>query len=123
MEGQSAEEEKETGSLNPDLETLAKVKRSRIRREVLRYLVTKYPEMVSASSMAFELRVHLIDVCGVLHGALPRYREEDSLVALGLAEEITQTGGYSRNRAFYKATEYALSFYKKHSSRLERVRA
>jgi hypothetical protein len=105
-----------------ELQTLAKVKRSRIRREVLRYLVLEYPEMTNASSIAFELRSHLIDVCGVLHGALPRYREEDSLVALGLIEEITKVGGYSHNRKFYRSTEKARSFYKKYSSILERVK-
>jgi len=120
MGEQSVEAEKVEAQ--PDIEVLAKVKRSRIRREALKYLVTRYPEMVTASSMAFELRAHLIDVCGILHGALPRYREEDSLVALGLVDEVVKVGGYAHNRTFYKATEYGLSFYEKYSSVLEKVR-
>ena len=92
-------------------EILLRLKKSRIRREVLSLLVRSYPEPMSASQMAVNLHCNIGDVGGVLHGSKPRYREEDSLASLGLVEAVLRMSGYMTNVKFYRATPKAKPYY------------
>lgn len=93
-----------------DGEILLRLKKSRIRREVLFNLAEVYPEVLCASQIALKLHCNLGDAGGVIHGSKPRYRSEDSLIALGLVEESVRMSGYMTNVKFYKATPKGL-FY------------
>ena len=108
--GQDAEEKEEW-----EIATL--LRKSRIRKEVLGSLVSIYPDEVNVSVISKKLGYALCDVCGVLHGLSPRYRQENSLVALGLAEERIKVRGYSNGMTLYRATDRGKSLYEKCYSR------
>ncbi len=93
-----------------DGEVLLRLKKSRIRREVLNMLAEGYPEVMCASQVALKLHCNLGDVGGVIHGSKPRYNEMDSLINLGLVEESVRMSGYMTNVKFYRVTQKGL-FY------------
>jgi len=89
------------------------LKKSRIRKEVLGSLVSIYPDEVNASMISKKLGYALCDVCGVLHGLTPRYKQENSLVALELAEARIKVRGYSNGMTLYRATDRGKYAYEK----------
>jgi predicted transcriptional regulator with HTH domain len=81
-------------------EVRVSLRKSKVRREVLEYLVNIYPKKVYASEIAEETEIGLNDVYGALNGVLNRYKKENSLVSLGLVTK-EKTNGI----CFYFATE------------------
>ena len=76
------------------------LRKSRIRRKVLSYLISIYPSRSYASEIARKNRLRVTDVCGALNGLSDRFKKENSLVDLNLVEK-TQRDNY----VFYRATE------------------
>jgi predicted transcriptional regulator with HTH domain len=76
------------------------LRKSRIRREVLGYLISIYPSRSYASEIARQTRLRATDVCGALNGLSDRFKKENSLVDLNLVEKTEKD-----NYIFYRATE------------------
>ena len=76
------------------------LRKSKVRREVLRYLVEIYPKKVYASEIVVATGIGINDVYGALNGVLNRYKKGNSLVSLGLVTK-EKTNGI----CFYSATE------------------
>ncbi|KYK38053.1 MAG: transcriptional regulator [Theionarchaea archaeon] len=76
------------------------LRKSRIRREVLGYLISIYPSKSYASEIARKTRLRATDVCGALNGLSDRFKKETSLVDLNLVEKTEKD-----NYIFYRATE------------------
>jgi len=83
-----------------DAEVRISLRKSKVRREVLRYLVEIHPKKVYASEIVKETDLRINDVCGALNGSSNRYKKESSLVELGLVEKDEREG-----TCFYSATE------------------
>jgi len=81
-------------------EVRVSLRKSKVRRKVLEYLVNIYPKKVYASEIAEETEIGLNDVYGALNGVLNRYKKENSLVSLGLVTKEKTNG-----MCFYFATE------------------
>jgi predicted transcriptional regulator with HTH domain len=77
------------------------LRKSRIRRIVLGYLISIYPSRSYASEIARKTRLRATDVCGALNGLPDRFKKENSLVDLNLVEK-TEKDDY----IFYRATEF-----------------
>lgn len=76
------------------------LRKSRIRRLVLGYLLSIYPETSYASEIARKTQLRVTDVCGALNGLSDRFKKETSLVDLNLVEKTEKN-----NYIFYRATE------------------
>ncbi len=76
------------------------LRKSRIRRLVLGYLLSIYPGRSYASEIARKTQLRVTDVCGALNGLSDRFKKETSLVDLNLVEKTEKD-----NYIFYKATE------------------
>ncbi len=76
------------------------LRKSRIRREVLGYLINIYPSKSYASEIARKTQLRTTDVCGALNGLSDRFKKENSLVDLNLVEKTKKD-----NYIFYRATE------------------
>jgi len=76
------------------------LRKSRVRREVLGYLISIYPSRSYASEIARKTRLRVTDVCGALNGLSDRFKKENSLVDLNLVEKTERD-----NYIFYRATE------------------
>jgi len=83
-----------------DAEVRFSLRKSKVRRMVLRYLIDIYPKKVYASEIAKETDLRINEVCGALNGSSDRYKKESSLVELGLVEKDEREG-----TCFYSATE------------------
>jgi predicted transcriptional regulator with HTH domain len=76
------------------------LRKSKIRREVLGYLISIYPSRSYASEIARKSQLRVTDVCGALNGLSDRFKKENSLVDLNLVEKTERD-----NYVFYRATE------------------
>jgi hypothetical protein len=81
-------------------EVRVSLRKSKVRREVLGYLVNIHPKKAYASEIAAETEIGINDVYGALNGVLNRYKKENSLVSLGLV-----TKEKTNDICFYSATE------------------
>jgi len=69
------------------------LRKSRMRRKVLEYLISIHPAQSYPSEIARKIRISSTDVCGALNGVPNRFREENSLVSLGLVERTEENDG------------------------------
>ncbi|MEA1993728.1 MAG: archaellum operon transcriptional activator EarA family protein [Euryarchaeota archaeon] len=76
------------------------LRRSKLRREVLIYLVDIHPKKAYTAEISKEAELRSTDVCGALNGLSDRFKKERSLVNLGLVKR-TKEGDHW----FYWATE------------------
>ena len=85
-----------------DGEILRSMRRSGLRKEVLKYLANIYPEKAYLSQIAYDLDVQATNVLGVLFGFKGRYVAESSLVSLNLVLIIEKAGKkyYQLNRPY-----------------------
>lgn len=102
------------GAPREEWQIVTLLRKSRIRKEVLGFLVSSAPDEINASSISKKLGYALCDVCGVLHGLSPRYKEENSLVALGLVEEMIKVRGYSNGITLYRVTDRGKHIYERY---------
>jgi predicted transcriptional regulator with HTH domain len=75
-----------------DAEVIFSLRRSKVRRDVLAYLVSVYPKYSYISEIARETELRINEVCGALNGSSNRYKKEISLVELGLVEKEEREG-------------------------------
>jgi predicted transcriptional regulator with HTH domain len=68
---------------------LRALRRSRVKRDVLSYLCSIYPESAYPALIADAVGASYENVVGALRGLGERYRREDSLLGLGLVEEVS----------------------------------
>ncbi len=71
---------------------LKALRRSRVKREVLKYLCPIYPHSAYPALIAYAVDASYENVLGALRGLNGRYKPEDSLCGLGLVEEIPVGG-------------------------------
>ena len=90
-----------------DPEVVAPLRKSKVRRTVLSYLVSIYPHYSYPSEIARNADLRPTDVCGVLNGLSDRYKKENSLVDLGLVEKSRKKNGH-----FYNATEMGCTMWR-----------
>ncbi|ACB40253.1 archaellum operon transcriptional activator EarA family protein [Pyrobaculum neutrophilum] len=64
------------------------LRRSRVKRDVLKYLCSIYPESAYPALIADAVGASYENVLGALRGLGGRYKAEDSLCGLGLVEEV-----------------------------------
>ena len=76
------------------------LRKSKIRRTVLEYLVSVYPKKAYVAEVARETDLRPTDVCGVLNGLSDRFKKENSLVDLGLVKKHEE-----KDTCLYSATE------------------
>ncbi len=101
------------GAPREEWQIVTLLRKSRIRKEVLGFLVSSAPDEINASSISKKLGYALCDVCGVLHGLSSRYKEENSLVALGLVEEMIKVRG-SKGITLYRVTDRGKHIYERY---------
>jgi len=82
------------------------LRKSRVRRKVLGYLLSIYPSRSYPSEIARKTRLRTTDVCGALNGLSDRFKKENSLVDLNLVEK-TERDKY----VFYRATQFGAKTY------------
>ena len=111
-----------SGSLRPTLapeaearrlDALFALKRSRARRDILRFLVEKGP--CYSAHLARSLGLDLPATLGALRGLGTRYAKERSLVDLGLVEGAARPGG-ARVRV-YSATPQGFEVFRQFQER------
>ena len=90
-----------------DAELIISLRKSKIRRTVLEYLVSIYPESSYASEIARKIDLRLNEVCGALNGSPNRYKEKNSLVKLGLVKKEQTKSSY-----LYTATDKGCKIWK-----------
>ncbi len=96
-----------------DMETIEEaeitliLRRSKVRRIVLAFLVNTYPKYSYASEISRQTHLRLNEVCGALKGSPKRYRKENSLLEFGLVERIKK-----KNVFFYRSTKKAKDIWK-----------
>ena len=85
-----------------DGEIIRSIRRSQLRREVLKYLANIYPNRAYLTEIAFTLDRQATTVNGALSGAGHRYAKESSLLALNLVSVVSRSGKkyYQLNRPF-----------------------
>jgi predicted transcriptional regulator with HTH domain len=84
-----------------DYRVVYSLRRSWIRRNVLKFLVSIHPEPSYPQEIARRIGARSTDVLGALRGSSKRYKKNFSLVKLGLVEVLS-----SRDwpRKLYRAT-------------------
>ena len=90
-----------------DPKVIWSLRKSRIRRTVLHYLVNIYPNHSYPSEIARNTNLRPTDVCGVLNGLSDRFKEENSLVNLELVEKNEEN-----NVCVYCATKIGCKVWK-----------
>jgi len=90
-----------------DAELIISLRKSKIRRTVLEYLVSIYPESSYASEIARKIDLRLNEICGALNGSPNRYQEKNSLVKLGLVKKEQTKSSY-----LYTATDKGCKIWK-----------
>ncbi|MEA1994106.1 MAG: archaellum operon transcriptional activator EarA family protein [Euryarchaeota archaeon] len=78
---------------------IASLRKSKTRRNVLEYLIDIRPKRSYPSEISRSIKIQSTDVCGALKGVPKRFKEENSLTALGLVEKIENEG-----KLLYRAT-------------------
>lgn len=88
-----------------DAEVIFSLRKSKVRRTVLSYLVDIPPKHSYPSEIARETGSRINEVCGALNGSSSRYKKENSLVKLELVEkdEREDIGIYAATDAGKKA--------------------
>ena len=78
------------------------ISRSKLRREVLKYLANIYPNRAYLTEIAYVLNTQATTINGTLIGSGCRYSVESSLLALNLVSVVSRSGKkyYQLNRPF-----------------------
>jgi predicted transcriptional regulator with HTH domain len=77
------------------------LRRSNIRKKIAEYLFEISPSGSYTSEIAYSIKTTPTNVIGAIRGMGDRYKENESLIDLGIVEQFT--GG--RNIKIYKLTE------------------
>ena len=85
-----------------DGDILRSIKKSKIRREVLKYLSNIYPDRAYLTQIGYDLNKSTTSVNGALIGIGCKYSVESSLLSLKLVSVISRSGKkyYQLNRPF-----------------------
>jgi hypothetical protein len=78
------------------------LRRSNIRKKIAEYLFEISPSGSYTSEIAFNVKTTPTNVIGAIRGMGSRYKEEDSLIALEIVEQMT--GG--NDVKLYKLTDF-----------------
>lgn len=78
------------------------LRRSNIRKKIAEYLFEISPSGSYTSEIAYNVKTTPTNVIGAIRGMGSRYKEEESLIALEMVEQIT--GG--NNVKLYKLTDF-----------------
>jgi len=65
-------------------EIIFSLRKSKVRREVLEYLVNVHPDKAYISVISKSTEIGINEVYGALNGVKGRYKKENSLISLGL---------------------------------------
>lgn len=76
------------------------LKKSRVRTEILMYLYKIYPNASYPAEISKKTEIDATNVLGGLRGMSDRYRESESLVGMGLVEEVRH-----EDSTYYKISE------------------
>jgi len=77
------------------------LRRSNIRKKIAEYLFEISPSCSYTSEIAYNVKTTPTNVIGAIRGMGNRYKEDESLVGLGLVEEKDNSG---KNIRFYSLT-------------------
>jgi len=77
------------------------LRRSNIRKKIAEYLFEISPSGSYTSEIAYSIKTTPTNVIGAIRGMGDRYKEDESLIDLGIVEQLT--GG--KNVKLYKLTE------------------
>jgi predicted transcriptional regulator with HTH domain len=77
------------------------LRRSNIRKKIAEYLFEISPSGSYTSEIAYSIKTTPTNVIGAIRGMGERYKEDESLIDLGIVEQVT--GG--KNVKIYKLTE------------------
>ncbi len=77
------------------------LRRSNIRKKIAEYLFEISPSGSYTSEIAYSIKTTPTNVIGAIRGMGNRYKEDDSLIDLGIVEQVT--GG--KDVKLYKLTE------------------
>jgi len=78
------------------------LRRSNVRKKIAEYLFEISPSCSYTSEIAYNVKTTPTNVIGAIRGMESRYREEESLLGLGLVEE--KSGG--KNIRLYALTQF-----------------
>jgi len=78
------------------------LRRSNIRKKIADYLFDISPDGSYTSEIAYNVKTTPTNVLGAIRGMGSRYKEEESLIALDIVEQIS--GG--KNIKIYRLTEF-----------------
>ena len=78
------------------------LRRSNVRKKIAEYLFDISPSCSYTSEIAYNVKTTPTNVIGAIRGMESRYREEESLLGLGLVEE--KSGG--KNIRLYALTQF-----------------
>ncbi|RLG40157.1 MAG: hypothetical protein DRO05_07040 [Thermoproteota archaeon] len=92
------------------------LRRSWVRRSVLKFLVSIHPEPSYPQEIARRIGARSTDVLGALRGASKRYKHSFSLVKLGLVEVLSSNDW---PRKLYRATNLGIRVWKEFSEQSE----
>ena len=78
------------------------LRRSSIRKKIAEYLFEIMPSASYTSDIAYSIKTTPTNVIGAIRGMGCRYKDEESLIALGLVEQIES----NNNVKLYKLTSF-----------------
>jgi len=78
------------------------LRRSNIRKKIAEYLFDISPSGSYTSEIAYNVKTTPTNVLGAIRGMGSRYKEEESLIALEIVEQVTGGG----NVKLYKITDF-----------------
>ena len=73
-------------------EIIFSLRKSKVRREVLGYLVNVHPNKVYISVISKSTEIGINEVYGALNGVKGRYKKENTLISLGLVDKEIKNG-------------------------------
>ena len=92
-----------------DYRVVYSLRRSWIRRNVLKFLVSIHPEPSYPQEIARRIGARSTDVLGALRGSSKRYKSTFSLVKLGLVEVLSSSDWPKK---LYRATELGIKVWR-----------
>ena len=84
------------------------LRRSNVRKKIAEYLFDISPSGSYASEIAYNVGTTPTNVIGAIRGIKSRYREDDSLISLNIAEKMSG----SENIKLYRLTDFGKEILK-----------
>ena len=90
------------------------LRKSKVRREVLGYLVNVHPNKVYISVISKSTEIGINEVYGALNGVKGRYKKENTLISLGLVDKEIKNG-----ICLYYATPFGVEVWRSYKKILD----